>query len=795
MIARPVPVPIEPAPFLPSWEPDPRGLGALVAKDKPFPLAEVRVRAEIVGSFARSVVEQRFENPHDQPLEVVYIFPLPPDGAVVELELRAGERVIRGECRERKEARETFDAARKAGHQAALLEAERADVHTLRVTNIPPRTPVTVRLVVVEALSPVDGRLTWRFPTTVAPRYTPGEPVGHEGPGVTADTDAVPDASRISPPLRLAGGTRLDLEVRLAGPVTGLSSSLHAVRVDLEDGGVRVAPSARATLNRDFVLAFTTAEPGRATTRAWTDGRFTAVLVEPPAQALPRALPRDAVFVVDISGSMAGPKMEAAKKALQSALHGLVSGDRFRLIAFDNQVEVFRDGFASYDDRSLAEADRWIEALEARGGTEMLPALEKALDGEPEAGRVRTVLLVTDGQSTDEARLVPALANRRNGALVFTLGIDTAVNESLLKRLARVGGGTCELCTPHDDVEAVVARLEARFGSPLATGLAVEGGTAARPDPAVLFSGRPVSLLVEGAPATLRVKGEMPEGSLSEEVAPARVETSLAPLWARERVAYLEDRLVLRPYEEEATRPEILRIALEHGIASRFTSFVAVDRTVTVTGERVEVVQPVEGPADWGMLREQAPMAGGTPPSPSVFYQKMTRASAAPAHFAAPVAQAFAEASALAGATPDLERLKMEKAVRQRQAKGILADFEAELGITRALEEPSEPSDPEGTLARTQGADGSYGGDVARTAAALLALVVLGHTRRSGTRQRVVLKAAAWLEARRADPLAALVLGILEAAERGEAPKPDAAWAPLYGAGGEGEMLRRVAGV
>ncbi|RPH55226.1 VWA domain-containing protein, partial [bacterium] len=523
----------------------------------------------------------------------------------------------------------------------------------------------------------------------------------------------------------------------------------------------------------------------RATARAWTDGRFTAVLVEPPAQALPRALPRDAVFVVDISGSMAGPKMAAAKQALQSALHGLVRGDRFRLIAFDTKVEVFRPGFVSYDEGSLAEADRWVEALDARGGTEMLPALEQALDGEPEAGRVRTVLLITDGQSTDEARLVPAVANRRNGALVFTLGIDTAVNESLLKRLARVGGGTCELCTPHDDIEAVAARLEARFGSPLASGVTVEGGTAARPEPAVLFAGRPVALLVEGAPPALEVKGELPGGNLSETVSPSRVETPLGALWARERVAWLEDRLVLRPYEEEAVRPEILRIALEHGIASRFTSFVAVDESVTVTGERVEVVQPVEGPADWDMLKPGIAAAGGPPSAAGI------PAAPLPLSHGGSIPRIFAAASALVGEVPNLEMLKSRKAAREKEAQKILAGFEAELGITR--EAPGEPADPAGTLARSQGADGSYGGDLARTAAALLALVVLGHTRRSGTRQRVVLKAAAWLEARRTEPLAALALNVLEAAERGEAPKPDGSWEPLYGTGAEGRILRQAA--
>jgi Ca-activated chloride channel family protein len=760
-----LPVSLDPTPALPA-APHPYGLGALLARNLPLPLTAVRVRAGIVGSFARVEVEQRFENPYEQPLEAVHIFPLPPGGAVIEAELRAGETVVRAECRERQDARATFEGARRSGHRAALLEAERADVHTLRVTNLPPRTSVTVRIVFVETLAPVDGRLVWRFPTTIPPRYTPGLPLGHEGPGVHPDTDAVPDASRLSPPLRLEGGTRLDLEVTLAGPITSLASSLHAVRMDLNGGTVRVAPSAKATLNRDFVLAFTTAGADRAASRAWTDGRYTAVLVEPPAGSAPRTLARDAVFVLDVSGSMQGVKMEAAKRALTTALHGLLPGDRFRLIAFNHQVTAFRPGFTPYDDRSLADADRWVASLVPDGGTEMLPALQEALAEDGEADRVRTVLLVTDGQSSDEDRLVPAVAHRRNGATVFTLGIDTAVNANLLQRLARVGGGTCELCTPHDDIEGVVARLEARFGSPLASEVRVEGGEAARPEPAVLFSGRPVAVLLEGAPSSLRVTGRLPEGSFAEEVVPALVDVPLGALWARERVASLEDRIALHPHQEEGLRAEILRIALEHGIASRYTAFVAVDRSVTVTGERVEVVQPVEAPADWDLLRDVlagggapavAPRAGGRMRSPSF------------ARAAAPMAAAPLSAMAL-GAFPDAPL----------QEKTYLRDAAAPI------------SDPAGELARSQSADGSFGNDVARTAAALLALVLLGNTRRGGVRQRVVLKAAAWLEARRADPLAALALEALEAAERGETPSPAAAWDPLYAAGLEGEVLRRV---
>ena len=242
-----------------------------------------------------------FHNPLKAAMEAVHIFPLSPGAAVTEMQLWCGELVVQAECREREEAERTFAEARRSGHRAALLTAERADVHTLRVTRLPPGESVRVRIVVIEVLGSEEGTFRWRFPTTVAPRYMPGSATGHDGPGVARDTDLVPDASRISPPLRLEGGTPLELEVRFLGAPARLSSSLHALRVDLEDG-VRVAPNGTTTCDRDFVLAFSWAgvEGGH---RAWTDGETTLLLVEPPAVAA-QPMPRDAVFLIDISGSM-----------------------------------------------------------------------------------------------------------------------------------------------------------------------------------------------------------------------------------------------------------------------------------------------------------------------------------------------------------------------------------------------------------------------------------------------------------------------------------------------------------
>lgn len=757
MSATPVPASIVPEPS------DPRGFGGLLAffmgEPKALPLEEVRVRTTIVGDCARTIVEQRFRNDHDVGLEAVHLFPLPDGGAVIEMELRAGELVVKAACRERQEAEQVFATAREQGHRAALLTAERADVHTLRVTNLPPREAVTVRLVVVERLEAVDGALRWRFPTVIAPRYLPGSEIGHEGAGALPDTDRVPDASRLQPPLRLQGGTRLDLEVELAGPVAMLESSLHAVRLGLGDGAVRVAPSGSATLDRDFVLAWRSSDREAASARAWTDGTCTLAIVEPPIVPS-HVLPRDAVFVVDISGSMGGLKLEAARRALVAALHGLSPGDRFRLIAFDDRLEQLRPDFTVYDDASLGEADRWIAQLRARGGTEMLPAIRAALEGETPAGRVRTVLFITDGQAHNEAELVAAVANRRGSARFFTLGIDTAVNSALLRRLARVGGGTCELAGPRDDVEAVIARLEARFGSPLVEDLHVEGLVAARSDAEVLFAGRPVGFLLEGAPERIVVRGRTAAGEWRQELGVQPSPLPLGALWARDRVASLEDRLLLRPFEEEALRPEILRVALAHGIASRFTAFVAVETSRTVTGERIEVVQPAELPADWSP-------AFLAPPAPPPMMAAAPMARARTGAMRASKAKAASPHIHDADPFPEIEA-DMARPSRPRPSYPAPSPAQAPSGgVGGFAPRAVAPPDPAGDLARSQSADGSFGGDVRRTAAALVALVRLGHTRVRGIRKRTVLKAAVWL-AGRTEPVAALALALLEQAERGE---------------------------
>jgi len=401
-------------------DPDPAGpgRGVLVCDQGWLPLRALSVTAEVAGADAAVTVRQRFVNPTTDTIEAVYIHPLPDRAAVVSFAVTIGQRRIEGRLKERGEARAEYDQALAAGHRAAITEEDRPDVFTTRVGNLLPGDAAEVQLTLVQPLPEEDGHLSFRFPLVVAPRYIPGAPLGDglaAGEGTADDTDAVPDASRITPPVLLPGvpnPVRLDLRAVFSGGVpTGLASSLHAVTTDGDGDGdgdagvVALRPGER--LNRDVILRWPApaaaddptgvraaldvapdgpegsglAAPGGPAGRPDGDGTFTFRLTAPPeAQAGPAA-PRDVVVLLDRSGSMSGWKMAAARRAAARIVDSLGPADRFTVLAFDQAIERPRhlpQTLIKATDRNRWLAVEWLAGVEAQGGTELWPALAEA---------------------------------------------------------------------------------------------------------------------------------------------------------------------------------------------------------------------------------------------------------------------------------------------------------------------------------------------------------------------------------------------------------------------------------
>jgi Ca-activated chloride channel homolog len=626
------------------------GVGALATERGNLPLRALDVDATLTGLVARVALTQTFGNRFDQPLEASYIFPLPDRAAVTEFRMQVGERVVEGVLEERGQARADYDTAIREGRRASIAEEERPGVFTMRVGNLLPGELITVRLVMTGPLPWEDGEATFRFPLVVAPRYIPGSPLEGEpvGSGTEPDTDAVPDASRISPPVLLPGFPNpVDLSIRVRIDPAGLDlgdvrASLPAVIEEAGDGAtmVRVEPGERA--NCDLVLRLRTgAEAVTTAVDAVEDadgGQGTFALTLLPPVGTGAATPRDLVFVLDRSGSMAGWKMVAARRAVARMVDSLTGHDRFAVLAFDNAIEAspgLGTGLSAAGDHARFRAVEFLSRLEARGGTEMAAPLARALDllagpaGPEPAGAGRrdpALVLVTDGQVGNEDQILRLLAPRLGGVRVYTVGVDTAVNEGFLRRLAGLGGGACELVESEDRLDEVMDRVHRRTGTPVLTDLELEPAgldldmvsLAPRRLPA-LFAGSPlvVSGRFRGGPAgAVTVRGRDAAGRPWSATVPATAghAPSLTTIWARAHLRDLEDRYVGDASPDRELERRIVETSLRFGVLCRFTAFVAADvRVVNEGGVVHRVVQPVEAPAGWAMFERVGLAAAAVP--------------------------------------------------------------------------------------------------------------------------------------------------------------------------------------
>jgi Ca-activated chloride channel family protein len=612
------------------------GLGCLRTNRGNLPLESIDVSTRITGLTSQTEVTQGFRNTHDEPLEATYVFPLPPRAAVTAMRMEADGRVVEGVLKERGQARADYDQAMQEGKRASIAEEERPGVFTMRVGNILPGERVTVHLTLAGALAYEDGEATFRFPLVVAPRYIPGAPLAGEqvGDGTAEDTDAVPDASRITPPVLLPGfpnPVRLSLEVEVdtAGlPLAGVRSSLHAVATEDTANGMRIRLNPGERADRDFLLRLKLGDEDAVSTALAVlpdeneEGGTFALTVLPPANE-PPGRGRDVVLVLDRSGSMGGWKMVAARRAAARIVDTLGGDDRFAVLAFDFETEtppgLSADTLVEATDRNRFRAVEFLSGLNARGGTEMLSPLRRAavlLHGTTD--RERVLVLVTDGQIGNEDQILSELAPSLTGVRVHTVGIDRAVNEGFLQRLAG-SQGRCELVESEDRLDEAMQHIHRRIGSPLVTelqvtqdGLAVDLITLAPAPLPDLYPGAPVVVMgrFTGTAEGAVVVSGMPNWR-APVTATRSTNPALAALWARAMIRDLEDQYVTG---QTSLEQRIVDTSLKHGVLSRFTAFVAVDQRVVNEGGTVrKVTQPVDMPSGWEVptVAPGAPAAAG----------------------------------------------------------------------------------------------------------------------------------------------------------------------------------------
>ncbi|HET6581936.1 MAG TPA: VIT domain-containing protein [Nannocystaceae bacterium] len=608
-----------------------------------MPLADTTFATTVTGTIAATTVTQTFVNSFERPIEAVYTFPLPHDGAVDRYAFRFAGKEIRGMLKRRAEAVADYEKAKQLGKTAALLEQERPNIFTQSLANLPPGATIEVEIHVVQPLAPTHGRYELALPTVVAPRFVPGRPQGHAGTGMVADTDRVADASRITPPVvphgrRTCGDLHVEVAFDPGLPVGRIRSEAHRIRTSTVGDATTVELDEEfALLNRDFVLSW---ERGDAQPRAMMlteqvgDERFFSLTIEPPDLVAPKDTPaRELVFVLDASGSMSGEPIALAKTTMVRFLKGMRPGDAFQVVRFSDEASGLGEALVPASDANVAKAIAYVEGLDTEGGTVMTAGIEAALGFPHDEKRVRFVVFLTDGFIGNEADVLNLVDIQMGEARLFSIGIGSSVNRYLLDAMARVGRGDVAYANLAEDPAPIVDRLYSQLDRPAITDVVVDfGGTqvddlvpARIPD---LLVDRPVAVfgrlesairgdvLVHGRrggkPVTLRV----PVRKLVQKEA-----SGLASTWARQRIAeLLLDSDYLRGRGRAARRIEtsVIDLSLKHQVLTELTAFVAVDSVKHIDGKAsattvVQGVDLAEGMAHesvWGHVASPPGAAG-----------------------------------------------------------------------------------------------------------------------------------------------------------------------------------------
>jgi Ca-activated chloride channel homolog len=597
----------------------------------------------VSGPTARARVTQMFHNPAATHVEAVYVYPLPEGAAVDSLKMIIGERVVVGSIKERAEAKAAFEQAKAEGKKATLVEQERPNLFTNSVANIGPGETVVVQIEYQEPIRRSEADYSIRLPLVVAPRYNPPALVqtvdfGAGGWG-RAVHDPVPDRARIEPvyldPREQAPTNPVTIRVRLAAgfPLGDVISRYHTVKTEATDETSRIVTLDTGTVpaDRDFELTWKPAAskaPAIGLFRETVAGsEYVLAFVTPPAISTETTerRPREVILVIDNSGSMGGTSMAQAKAGLAYALQRLMPRDRFNVIRFNHTMETLFPAPVAVDRLSMARAMSFVGALQANGGTEMLPALEAALvDSVPDSStHLRQIVFLTDGAIGNEHQLLDTIAAKRGRSRVFTVGIGSAPNSYLMNRAAELGRGTFTHIGAVSEVEERMRALFEKLEAPVVTGLAATfGDNAADATPGLLpdlHKGEPLVLTAKLARpgGTLEIKGTigdqpwivtLPLGNAAEGI-------GISKVWARRKIADAEVAKTLRTVTPAEAERMILTLALEHNLVSRLTSLVAVDHEVSrAPGQPLSRSDiPLNLPAGWDFDKVFGPR---NPPPP-----------------------------------------------------------------------------------------------------------------------------------------------------------------------------------
>ena len=557
-----------------------------------LPLKSTRVEARIAGVIADVTVVQEYKNEGSRPIEARYVFPGSTRAAIYGMRMRVGNRLITAQIREKQQARTEYQAAKQEGKTASLLEQHRPNVFQTSVANILPGDDIRVELRYTELLVPTDGKYRFVYPTVVGPRYNGS--LGSESH--TAQRWVASPFHRAGEPSRSA----FDLTVTLNSPIPfkEIGSTSHALHVQQESptrAVVSLAQTGKNENNRDVILDYRLSgdqvESGLMLYQGKDENFFLAML-EPPARVTPDQIPaREFIFIVDVSGSMNGFPIATAKALVNDLLGHLRPTDSFNLLLFSGGNSVLSGRSLPATQANLQRALTMLGEQRGGGGTELLPALRRALALPRDENRARSVVIVTDGLVTVEKEAFELIRASLDNSNVFTFGIGSSVNRYLIEGMARAGKGEPFVVTSEAAAVTEAERFRRYIESPVLSRvrLHLDGFEAYEIEPEHIpdvFAARPVIVFGKWRgerQGLLTIEGVAGGGTYRQhfsltQVEPREENAALKYLWARSRIQTLSDYNKLEPDDQRVK--EATELGLRYNLLTQYTSFIAIDKVV-----------------------------------------------------------------------------------------------------------------------------------------------------------------------------------------------------------------------
>jgi Ca-activated chloride channel family protein len=552
------------------------GAGFLVPKDEglpPLAVKYLRVDTTIDNQAATTHVTQEFKNSTNRDLECTYIFPVPQGAAIRDFAMYIGGKRTTGELVEKDKARSVYEEIVRRARDPGLLEYMDSSILRMRVFPVPANGTQKIELEYTQ-LIPVDSGLAeYVFPLKVGEK-----------------------ASKTLDDFTVA------VRIKSLSAIKSVYSPTHEVGVSRPSDHEAVAgmEMKAAVLDRDFHLFYTLSEKefglSLMTFRPDPDKPGMFLMLISPKSRINEAesAPRDAVFILDTSGSMEGKKIEQAKKALKFCLDKLDRKDRFAIVQFSTMAQAFADKWTDATEENVKKAREWVGAFDAAGGTNIGEALQKVFSLPYDESRSATVLFLTDGRPTVDVTDIEALmtlvkANNKKNLRIFTFGVGDDVNTHLLDRMANDTAGLPAYVREGEPIDGPVTRLFSKMTHPVLTELTLDvpGVKIAEMYPKQLpdlFHGGQIVVLgayTGDGDSAIRLKGRV--GKKSEELVfegtfpkKATERTFIGPLYANRKIGFLLDQIRLHG-ENKELKDEVVRLSLAYGIETPYTSYLVLE--------------------------------------------------------------------------------------------------------------------------------------------------------------------------------------------------------------------------